>query len=84
MLPRQLGRLANFWSDPEIGSNLAAVFQAYANYEDFMDLTEDMMRRLVQEVSESTTINYQGEIIDLEQPFVRISVADSIIKYNPG
>jgi len=58
-------------------------YQAYADYEDFMDLTEDMMRRLVQEVSGSTKINYQGEEFDLEQPFARISVADAIIKYNP-
>ena len=58
-------------------------YQAYADYEDFMDLTEDMMRRLVQEVSRSTKINYQGEEFDLEQPFARISVADAIIKYNP-
>ncbi len=59
-------------------------YQAYADYNDFMDLTEDMMRRLVQEIHGSTKLVYQGEEFDLQQPFARISVADAIIKFNPG
>ena len=59
-------------------------YQAYADYNDFMDLTEDMMRRLVQEIHGSTKLVYQGEEFDLEQTFARISVADAIIHYNPG
>ena len=58
-------------------------YQAYADYKGFMDLTEDMMRRLVHEVLGSGKIFYQGEEFDLEQPFARLSVADAIIKYNP-
>jgi lysyl-tRNA synthetase class 2 len=59
-------------------------YQAYADYNDFMDLTEDMMRRLVQEVHGTTKLVYQGEEFDLEKPFARISVADAIIQFNPG
>jgi lysyl-tRNA synthetase class 2 len=59
-------------------------YQAYADYKDFMDLTEDMVRKLAEDVLGTTKINYQGEEFDLEQTFTRISVADSIIKYNPG
>ncbi|MDH3636360.1 MAG: lysine--tRNA ligase [Gammaproteobacteria bacterium] len=59
-------------------------YQAYADYNDFMDLTEDMTRRLVQEIHGSTKLAYQGEEFDLEQAFARISVADAIIKFNPG
>ena len=59
-------------------------YQAYADYKDFMDLTEDMVRKLAEDVLGSTKITYQGEEFDLEQAFARISVADSIIKYNPG
>ncbi len=58
-------------------------YQAYADYEDFMNLTEDMMRRLVHEILGSGKISYQGEEFDLEQPFTRLSVADAIIQYNP-
>ena len=59
-------------------------YQAYADYEDFMDMTEDMVRRLAIEVTGSSTVEYQGESFDLAQPFQRISVLDSILKYNPA
>ncbi len=59
-------------------------YQAYADYEDFMNLTEDMMRQLVREVIGSSKLVSQGEEFDFEQPFARISVADAIIKFNPG
>ncbi len=58
-------------------------YQAYANYQDFIDLTEDMVRRLVREIHGCGTISYQGEEYDLDLPFARLSVADAIIKYNP-
>ena len=58
-------------------------YQAYADYEDFMDLTEDMMRGLASSVLGTTTIHYQGEEFDLEKPFERMSVADSVMKFNP-
>lgn len=59
-------------------------YQAYADYEEFMNLTEDMMRRLVHAVLGSGKIVYQGQEFDLEQPFARLSVAAAIIQYNPG
>ena len=58
-------------------------YQAYADYEDFMNLTEEMMRGLAQAVLGSLQINYQGQVFDLQQPFTRLSVADSIIQFNP-
>jgi len=59
-------------------------YQAYADYEDFMDLTEDMMRQLLQAVHGSTQLTYQGEDYDFAQSFLRLSVADAILQYNPG
>jgi lysyl-tRNA synthetase class 2 len=59
-------------------------YQAYADYEDFMDLTEDMMRKLALEVLGSMKISSQGEEFDFELPFARMSVADAIVKFNPG
>ena len=58
-------------------------YQAYADYEDFMNLTEDMMRKLLQAVLGSTQLQYQGENFDFEQSFTRLSVADAIIQHNP-
>jgi lysyl-tRNA synthetase class 2 len=58
-------------------------YQAYADYEDFMDLTEDMMRKLLLAVHGSTELVYQGETFDFEPGFARLSVAEAILKYNP-
>ena len=58
-------------------------YQAYADYEDFMNLTEDMLRKLVREVLDSDKIVYQGEEFDLAKSFGRMSVAESILKFNP-
>jgi len=58
-------------------------YQAYADYEDFMNLTEDMMQGLAQAVLGSLKITWQGQEFDLEQPFARLSVADSILQFNP-
>ena len=58
-------------------------YQAYADYNDLMDLTEDMLRTLAKDVLGSTTMTYQGQEYDLGAPFRRISVFNSILHYNP-
>lgn len=58
-------------------------YQAYADYEDFINLTEDMVRQLVHKVLGSGKVSYQGREFDVEQPFARLSVAEAIIRYNP-
>jgi lysyl-tRNA synthetase class 2 len=58
-------------------------YWAFADYNDAMDLTEDMMRELAREVLGSTTVHYQGTDYDLGQPFQRMTVFDSILHFNP-
>ena len=58
-------------------------YQAYADYNMFMDLTEDMLRKLAKSVVGDTKLQYQGESFDLQQPFQRMTIVESIIKYNP-
>ncbi|TXR53098.1 lysine--tRNA ligase [Reinekea thalattae] len=58
-------------------------YQAYADYNDLMDLTEDMLRTVATDVLGSTALHYQGRDYDLAQPFERISMFDSILKFNP-
>ena len=57
-------------------------YQAYADYEDMMDLTEDLLRKLVTEVTGGTTITYQEDEYDLGQAFSRMTVKESILHYN--
>jgi len=68
-------------------------YQAYADYKDLMDLTEDMLRTVAQQVLGTTTIvntvrNEEGEVLetfeyDLSKPFTRMSVFDAILHFNP-
>ncbi len=57
-------------------------YWAYADYQDAMDLTEEMLRGLTQTVLGSTTVEYQGGSYDFSQPFTRMSVFDSILHFN--
>ncbi len=59
-------------------------YQAYADYKDLMDLTEDLLCKMAQAVLGTTTITNQGETYDLSQPFTKISVFDSILHFNPN
>jgi lysyl-tRNA synthetase class 2 len=58
-------------------------YQAYAEYHELMDLTEEMLRGIAEEVLGKTTITYQGEEYDFGKPFVRMTVFDSILHFNP-
>ena len=58
-------------------------YQAYADYRDLMDLTEDMLRTLSQDILGSTLVPYQGETFDFGAKFERLSMVDAILKYNP-
>ena len=57
-------------------------YQAYSDYEDLMDLTEDMMRKLTSNLFDSNQVSYQDETYDLEKPFERMTVFESILEYN--
>jgi lysyl-tRNA synthetase class 2 len=59
-------------------------YQAYADYHDLMDLTEDLLRKLSSEVLGTTMVKYQGEEHDFGNPFRRMTVFDSILEYNDG
>ena len=67
-------------------------YQAYADFNDLMDLTEDMLRQIALNVLGSTDVkntvkNAEGEVTeeityDFAKPFARLSVFDSILQYN--
>jgi lysyl-tRNA synthetase class 2 len=57
-------------------------YQAYANHDDLMDLTEDMLRKLAEHVNGSGAVEYQGETLDFSKPFKRLTVAESILELN--
>ena len=58
-------------------------YQSYADFNDLMDLTEDLLRSMAQQLLGNTVIDYQGSQYDFGKAFRRISVRDSILHFNP-
>ncbi|MDG1206860.1 MAG: lysine--tRNA ligase [Pseudomonadales bacterium] len=57
-------------------------YLAYADYNDLMDMTEEMFRGIAQEVLGTTQFSYKGTEIDFSQPFQRMTMEESILAYN--
>jgi lysyl-tRNA synthetase class 2 len=58
-------------------------YQAYADYHDLMDLTEELLRGITRDVLGNTTIHYQDDEYHFDKPFARMTVKESILHYNP-
>lgn len=54
------------------------LYQAYADYEDMMTLTESLVAHLAQTINGSMQINYQGKIINLAPPWRRATMEDLV------
>lgn len=57
---------------------LLELYEAYADFEDIMDLTEGVISHIAQEVLGTTVVAYQGQTIDLTPGWRRVSMVDSI------
>jgi lysyl-tRNA synthetase class 2 len=57
-------------------------YQAYADYEDMMSLTEEMLAHTARELNGTTVVSYQGREIDFGD-WQRLSMREAIIKYWP-
>jgi len=54
-------------------------YQAYATHTDLMDLTEDLLARVAERVTGSTTVTCQGQAIKLAGPWRRLSLFDALV-----
>ena len=58
-------------------------YEAYREYRYLMDITESLIRAAAIAATGSTTVNYQGNEIDLGKPFARLTIVEAIRQYNP-
>lgn len=58
-------------------------YQAYATYEDLIDLTEEMLRAMAIKLLGSPQLQYQGETYDFGKPFARMTMRESVLHFNP-
>ena len=57
------------------------IYEAFADYNDMMDLTENLIRYCAETVCKTDKINYQGTEIDLSH-FERLTMIDAVKKYS--
>lgn len=65
--------------NPEFTS--VEIYQAYADYRDMMDLTEEIVSQTAQKVLGTMKINYEGTEIDLTPPWDRMTMVEAVKKY---
>jgi lysyl-tRNA synthetase class 2 len=60
---------------------LLELYQAYADYHDIMNLTEELIRHVAKKVVGTAIVEFNGVDIDLEKPFERLTMVDAVKKY---
>ena len=65
--------------NPEFTS--VELYQAFADYNDLMALTENIVAHVAQATLGTTKINYQGTAIDLTPSWTRMSMVEAVEKY---
>src|SRR3990167_6027740 len=59
------------------------LYEAYATYDEVMDLTEGMIRDIASQVLGTTSLHWEGQAIDLGPPFSRWSMTEAVLEHNP-
>lgn len=65
--------------NPEFTS--VEIYQAFADYRDMMDLTEEVVVKTAEKVLGTTKINYEGTEIELASPWKRMSMIEAVKEY---
>ncbi|WP_368501590.1 lysine--tRNA ligase [Phascolarctobacterium sp.] len=65
--------------NPEFTS--VEIYQAFADYRDMMDLTEEIVVKTAEKVLGTTKITYEGTEIELASPWKRMSMIEAVKEY---
>ena len=66
--------------NPEFTS--VEIYQAFADYRDMMDLTEEVVVKTAEKVLGTTSIVYEGTPIELGSPWKRMSMIEAVKEYS--
>ena len=59
------------------------LYEAYATYSEIMDLTEGVIRNVAKSVLGTTSLQWEGHVIDVGPAFRRWSMTDAVLEHNP-
>ncbi|HYM00555.1 MAG TPA: lysine--tRNA ligase [Blastocatellia bacterium] len=59
-------------------------YQAYAEFEDLIELTQSLINGLVREIRGTETITYGENAVDFSLPWKRLTMREAIVEYWPG
>ena len=59
------------------------IYQAYADYRDFMSLTQTLIRESARAVLGTDQLDYQGQKLDLKSDFEVMTIEEGLIQHNP-
>jgi len=60
------------------------LYQAYAGYQDFISLTQNLIREAARTVLGEVVVEYQGQTFDLGEPFEVVTIEQSLLRFNAG
>ena len=58
-------------------------YEAYVDFRNCMDRTEELMRGIARDLLGTTDVEYQGQTFDFGKPFERMTIRESILHFNP-
>jgi len=58
-------------------------YEAYRDYRYLMDFVEQLLRQVAERTLGHAAVPYQGTVINLAQPFDRLTALEATVKYNP-
>jgi lysyl-tRNA synthetase class 2 len=60
---------------------MCELYQAYADYADIMDLTENLVACIAQDVLSTRVVRYGDDDINLAPPWRRLTIRDALVQY---
>jgi len=60
---------------------MVEIYEAYQDYNDMMDLTEEIMAHLVEEVHGGSTLSFAGHELDVTRPWRRLTMEEAVQEY---